>query len=100
MAVRRTEVAVIIHMMSTGKCKAAISTARSRMDSVNATMNENIIKVQHGVSFCEFSASRIADIVVVTQFRRILLHSLGSRNHKKPKYEQLRNFKNTPTFHA
>lgn len=64
MAVRRTDVTVIIHMMSTGKCKVAIFTARSKIDNVNATINENIIKVQHGVSFWEFSASRIAGIVV------------------------------------
>lgn len=64
MAVRRTEEAVMIHIMSTGKCNAAIFTARSRIDSVNASINENIIKVQHGVSFWEFSASRIAGIVV------------------------------------
>ena len=66
MAVRRTEATVIIHVISTGKCKAAISTAKSRIDSVNATINENIIKVQHGVSFWELSASRIAGILCDT----------------------------------
>lgn len=64
MAVKRTDETVIIHIISTGKCNALIFTARSKIESVNATMNENIIKVQHGVSFWEFSASRIAGIVM------------------------------------
>lgn len=66
MAVKRADVTVIIHIINTGKCSAVIFTARSKMDSVKATMNENIIKVQHGASFLEFKASRgIAGIVML-----------------------------------